>query len=84
MTTYQCPRGHVSVEWTLAGVPMARCGICGSPLVVRPKLRLVSHAFMQEDVTEKFACPRCGSDEWAYIDYGGCSVCRKPRICEKT
>jgi len=24
----------------------------------------------------EFECPRCGSDEWEYIDYGGCSVCR--------
>lgn len=24
----------------------------------------------------EFPCPRCGSDEWEYIDYGGCSVCR--------
>ena len=23
-----------------------------------------------------FACPRCGSDEWSYCDYGGCSDCR--------
>lgn len=23
-----------------------------------------------------YACPRCGSDEWTYIDYGGCSACR--------
>jgi hypothetical protein len=21
-------------------------------------------------------CPRCGSEEWEYIDYGGCSECR--------
>jgi hypothetical protein len=21
-------------------------------------------------------CQRCGSDEWTYVDYGGCSVCR--------
>ena len=24
----------------------------------------------------RFACPRCGSDEWSYCDYGGCSGCR--------
>ena len=24
----------------------------------------------------EFPCPRCGSDEWEYIDYGGCSDCR--------
>ena len=23
-----------------------------------------------------YACPRCGSDEWAYIEYGGCAICR--------
>lgn len=21
-------------------------------------------------------CPRCGSEKWTYIDYGGCSECR--------
>lgn len=25
---------------------------------------------------DKFECPRCGSDEWSYCDYGGCSGCR--------
>lgn len=24
----------------------------------------------------KAECPRCGSDEWTYLDYGGCSECR--------
>lgn len=24
---------------------------------------------------EKHECQRCGSDEWEYVDYGGCSVC---------
>jgi hypothetical protein len=25
---------------------------------------------------KRHECPRCGSDEWEYIDYGGCSECR--------
>jgi len=24
----------------------------------------------------EFPCPRCGSEEWEYCDYGGCSECR--------
>jgi hypothetical protein len=24
----------------------------------------------------KHECQRCGSDEWEYVDYGGCSECR--------
>lgn len=30
----------------------------------------------EEQSEAKHACPRCGSDEWAYCDYGGCSECR--------
>jgi hypothetical protein len=29
-----------------------------------------------ETAVEKHACQRCGSTEWEYVDYGGCSECR--------
>lgn len=34
----------------------------------------MSHGPLTEQA--KHECQRCGSDEWEYVDYGGCSVCR--------
>lgn len=27
-------------------------------------------------IEARHECQRCGSDEWEYVDYGGCSECR--------
>lgn len=70
-----------------AALELARVSLidhaCKLPLSKRdhgPVLVAIDAALAAASTAEppktKHECPRCGSDEWSYVDYGGCSECR--------